>query len=367
MDPWNEKEYFSKAANEYWRDIDLYLGGDEHATGHLIYSRFWNMFLYDLGLVCESEPFKKLINQGKIQGRSNLVYRINGSNKFVSYNVRKDYSTTAIHVDVNFVDNDVLDLDAFKKWRPEFQNAEFILEDGKYMCGWEVEKMSKSKHNVVNPDQLIDRYGADTFRLYEMFLGPLENHKPWDTKGIEGVYRFMKKLWRLFYDENARLIVNGEIPDGKELKVLHQTIKKVQDDIERFSFNTAVSQFMICVNELTELKCHKKEILNELVVVLAPYAPHIAEELWEVLGNETGISSAKFPEFNADFIREDSFEYPVSFNGKMRFKLELPKDMPQQEIEKQVLVDERSKKWIEGKQVRKIIVVPNKIINIVHS
>jgi len=367
MDPWNEKEYFSKAANEYWRDIDLYLGGDEHATGHLIYSRFWNMFLYDLGLVCESEPFKKLINQGKIQGRSNLVYRINGSNKFVSYNVRKDYSTTAIHVDVNFVDNDVLDLDAFKKWRPEFQNAEFILEDGKYMCGWEVEKMSKSKHNVVNPDQLIDRYGADTFRLYEMFLGPLENHKPWDTKGIEGVYRFMKKLWRLFYDENARLIVNGDIPDGKELKVLHQTIKKVQDDIERFSFNTAVSQFMICVNELTELKCHKKEILNELVVVLAPYAPHIAEELWEVLGNEPGISSAKFPEFNADFIREDSFEYPVSFNGKMRFKLELPKDMPQQEIEKQVLVDERSKKWIEGKQVRKIIVVPNKIINIVHS
>ncbi|MBM3436702.1 MAG: leucine--tRNA ligase, partial [Bacteroidetes bacterium] len=367
MDPWNEKEYFSKAANEYWRDIDLYLGGDEHATGHLIYSRFWNMFLYDLGLVCESEPFKKLINQGKIQGRSNLVYRINGSNKFVSYNVRKDYSTTAIHVDVNFVDNDVLDLDAFKKWRPEFQNAEFILEDGKYMCGWEVEKMSKSKHNVVNPDQLIDRYGADTFRLYEMFLGPLENHKPWDTKGIEGVYRFMKKLWRLFYDENARLIVNGEIPDGKELKVLHQTIKKVQDDIERFSFNTAVSQFMICINELTELKCHKKEILNELVVVLAPYAPHIAEELWEVLGNEPGISSAKFPEFNADFIREDSFEYPVSFNGKMRFKLELPKDMPQQEIEKQVLVDERSKKWIEGKQVRKIIVVPNKIINIVHS
>jgi leucyl-tRNA synthetase len=367
MDPRNDKEYFSKEANEYWRDIDLYLGGDEHATGHLIYSRFWNMFLYDLGLVCEPEPFKKLINQGKIQGRSNLVYRINGSNKFVSHNLRKEYSTTAIHVDVNFVDDDFLDLEAFRKWRPEFQDAQFILEDGKYVCGWEIEKMSKSKHNVVNPDDLIDQYGADTFRLYEMFLGPIESHKPWDTKGIEGVYRFMRKLWRLFYDENAKLIVTDENPDSKELKVLHQTIKKVQDDIERFSFNTVVSQFMICVNELTDLKCHKKKILEDLIVLLASYAPHIAEELWEVLGKPASVSSAVFPEFREEYIRENSFEYPVSFNGKMRFKLELPKDMALNEIEKQVLADERSMKWIEGKQVRKVIIVPNKIINVVHS
>ena len=367
MDPGNNKAYFSKEANEYWRDIDLYLGGDEHATGHLIYSRFWNMFLYDLGLVCEEEPFKKLINQGKIQGRSNLVYRVNGSNQFVSYNLRKDYSTTAIHVDVNMVDNDILDMEAFKNWRPEFENAEFILEDGKYVCGWEVEKMSKSKHNVVNPDDLINHYGADTFRLYEMFLGPLESHKPWDTKGIEGVYRFMKKLWRLFYDENARLIITSEKPESKELKILHQTIKKVQDDIERFSFNTAVSQFMICVNELTELKCHKKEILQDLVVLLASYAPHIAEELWEGLGNPPSISTASFPEFKEEYIQENSFEYPVSFNGKMRFKLELSKSLSVQEIEKQVLAAEGTQKWTEGKQIRKVIIVPNKIINIVHS
>jgi len=367
MDPWNDKEYFSKEANEYWRDIDLYLGGDEHATGHLIYSRFWNMFLFDLGLVCESEPFKKLINQGKILGRSNLVYRINGSNKFVSLNLKNDFSTTAVHVDVNFVENDVLDLNAFRRWRPEFENAEFILEDGKYICGWEVEKMSKSKHNVVNPDELMDRYGADTFRLYEMFLGPLESHKPWDTKGIEGVYRFMKKLWRLFYNENAELLIINEKADSRELKILHQTIKKVQDDIERFSFNTAVSQFMICVNELTELKCHKREILQDVVLLLASYAPHIAEEFWEVLGNLPSVSTAVFPEFKEEYVREDSFEYPVSFNGKMRFKLELPKEYPVQEIEKQVLEDKRSLKWTEGKQIRKVIIVPNKIINIVHS
>ncbi len=475
MDPWNNNSYFSREANEYWRDIDLYLGGDEHATGHLIYSRFWNIFLYDLGLVCEEEPFKKLINQGKIQGRSNFVYRANlekmaeyllwenlkdrklgvtfirdfrdGNRKFDFFSeeasllievkrqqslkkvadpyeeyalekglklllipirdfldiksvmdrinrtlkgedvpsfiekealeqfpvfVSKNYPglefyTDAIHVDVNIVDNDVLDLEAFKKWRPEFESAEFILEDGKYICGWEVEKMSKSKHNVVNPDDLINHYGADTFRLYEMFLGPLESHKPWDTKGIEGVYRFMKKLWRLFYDENARLIVTSEKPESKELKILHQTIKKVQDDIERFSFNTAVSQFMICVNELTELKCHKKEILQDLVVLLASYAPHIAEELWVVLGKAPGVSYASFPQFNEEFIQENSFEYPVSFNGKMRFKLELPKTLSVQEIEKQVLAAEGTQKWTEGKQIRKVIIVPNKIINIVHS
>ena len=374
MDPRNKKEYFSKEANEYWQDIDLYLGGDEHATGHLIYSRFWNMFLYDLGLVCKEEPYKKLINQGKIQGRSNFVYRIDGTNKFVSFNLRKEHKTTRLHVDVNMVDNDVLDTEAFKKWRPEFADAEFILEElpdgkagGKYICGWEVEKMSKSKHNVVNPDELIDHYGADTFRLYEMFLGPLENHKPWDTKGIEGVYRFIKKLWRLFYNEDGELIVTDEKPTDQELKVLHKTIKKIQEDIERFSFNTAVSQFMICTNELTDLKCHKREILENMVVLLASYAPHIAEELWLVLGKEPSVSTAQFPEFNPEYIKENTFEYPVSFNGKMRFKLKLPADMAKDEIEKMALADEKAKRWIEGKQIRKVIVVPKKIINIVVS
>ncbi len=367
MDPWNDKAYFSKEANEYWRDIDLYLGGDEHATGHLIYSRFWNMFLYDLGLVCQEEPFKKLINQGKIQGRSNFVYRVNGTNKFVSFNLRKEHKTTRLHVDVNMVDNDILDIEEFKNWQPEYKNAEFILEDGKYICGWEVEKMSKSKHNVVNPDELIDHYGADTFRLYEMFLGPLENHKPWDTKGIEGVYRFIKKLWRLFYDEKGNKIVTEEKANDKELKVLHRTIKKVQDDIERFSFNTAVSQFMICTNELTDLNCHKNEILEKLVILFASYAPHIAEELWHVLGNEPSVSYADFPEFNEEYIKENTFEYPVSFNGKMRFKIELPVDMGKEEIESLVIKDKRGERWVEGKQIRKVIIVPQKIINIVVS
>ena len=367
MDPWNKNEYFSREANEYWRDVDLYLGGDEHATGHLIYSRFWNMFLYDLGLVCEEEPFKKLINQGKIQGRSNFVFRIEGTNKFVSHNLRKEYKTTRLHVDVNMVDNDVLDTEAFKNWRPEYADAEFILENGKYICGWEVEKMSKSKHNVVNPDELIDHYGADTFRLYEMFLGPLENHKPWDTKGIEGVYRFIKKLWRLFFDEDGNFIVSNEKPDAKELKILHQTIKKVKDDVERFSFNTTVSQYMICVNELTELKCHKKDILEPLVILLSPYAPFIAEELWQKLGNNETVTKAKYPAFNPEFVQEDTVEYPVSFNGKMRFKLEMPVDAPKDEVEKQALAHESAQRWIEGKQVRKVIVVPGKIINIVVS
>ncbi len=367
MDPWNEERYFSREANEYWRDVDLYLGGDEHATGHLIYSRFWNMFLYDIGLVCEEEPFKKLINQGKIQGRSNFVYRVEGSNKFVSKNLRKDYKTMPIHVDVNMVDNDELDIDAFKQWRPEFADAEFLLEDGKYICGWEIEKMSKSKHNVVNPDELIDHYGADTFRLYEMFLGPLETHKPWDTKGIEGVYRFMKKLWRLFFDEKGHAVVDDEKPDAKELKVLHQTIKKVQDDIERLSLNTAVSQFMICVNELHDMNCHKKAILEPLTILISPYAPHMADELWHKLGHETSVNFASFPEFKEEYVKENAFEYPVSFNGKMRFKLELPVDMPKEEVEKAALEDERAQKWIEGKQVRKVIVVPKKIINIVVS
>ncbi len=367
MDPWNDNAYFSKEANEYWRDVDLYLGGDEHATGHLIYSRFWNMFLYDLGLVCEEEPFKKLINQGKIQGRSSLVYRIDGSNTFVSHNLRKDHKTTALHVDVNLVENDVLDLDGFRNWQPDYKDAEFILEDGRYICGWEVEKMSKSKHNVVNPDELIDHYGADTFRLYEMFLGPLESHKPWDTKGIEGVYRFIRKFWRLFVDENGNLIVVDDQPGDKELKVIHQTIRKTAEDIERFSFNTAVSQFMICVNELTDLKCHKKNILEHLLVLVSPYAPHIAEELWSRLGHESSVTASSYPVFKAEYIRENTFEYPVSFNGKMRFKLEMPVGASREEIEQQALANEKAARWLEGKEVRKVIVVPNKIINIVVS
>jgi len=367
MDPWNNNRYFSKEANDYWRDVDLYLGGDEHATGHLIYSRFWNMFLFDIGLVCEEEPFKKLINQGKIQGRSSFVYRIDGTSTFVSYNLRNNYKTTPIHVEVSLVGNDELDLEGFKNWRPEYRDAEFILEEGKYICGWEIEKMSKSKHNVVNPDELIDRYGADTFRLYEMFLGPLENHKPWDTKGIEGVYRFMKKLWRLFFDEKGNKIIVNDPPARSELKILHQTIRKIGDDIERFSFNTAVSQFMICVNELTDLRCHKREILKPLVILLSSYAPHISEELWYVCGNSTSISSAVFPEFREEFVKENTFEYPVSFNGKTRFKLELPRDMSKEEIEQTIRKDERTSKWTGEMEIRKVIVVPNKIINVVVS
>jgi leucyl-tRNA synthetase len=365
MDPWNKETYFSQEANEYWRDVDLYMGGDEHATGHLIYSRFWNMFLYDLGLVCEEEPFKKLINQGKIQGRSSFVYRVDGTNTFVSFNHRKEYKTTPIHVEISLVDNDQLDVEGFRNWRPEFKNAEFILEDGKYICGWEVEKMSKSKHNVVNPDELIDRYGADTFRLYEMFLGPIENHKPWDTKGIEGVYRFIKKLWRLFFDEKGNKIVVNDPPSPEELKILHLTIRKTGDDIDRFSFNTAVSQFMICVNALTDLNCHKKEILQPLAILLSSYAPHISEELWIVLGNKPGISFVSFPVFNEAFVIENSFEYPVSFNGKTRFKLLLPIDMTKEDVEKAIMVDDRTGKWTTGKQIKKVIVVPNKIINVV--
>jgi len=365
MDPHNDKEYFSKEANEYWRNIDLYIGGDEHATGHLIYSRFWNKFLFDLGIVCEEEPYKKLINQGKIQGRSNFIYRIKGTNKFASYNLRKEYQTQALHVDISLVENDVLDLDAFKKSNPEYKNAEFVLEDGKYVCGHEVEKMSKSKMNVQNPDELIEKYGADTLRLYEMFLGPLEQDKPWDTHGIEGVFRFLRKLWRLYFDENDHLIVTNDVPSDAELKVLHKTIKKIRNDIERFSFNTGVSAFMICVNELTDLKCHKKEILEPLAILVSPYASHIAEELWTALGNKPGISTIDYPDFDEKYLAENTFSYPVSFNGKMRFKLELAVDMPVPEIEKAAIEAEEAQKWIEGKTVRKIIVVPNRIINIV--
>ena len=365
MDPHNENEYFSKEAIEYWQGVDLYLGGDEHATGHLLYSRFWGMFLYDLGMTVKAEPYNKLINQGKIQGRSSFVYRVNGTNKFVSFGLRKEYETTRLHVNIDLVNNDVLDTEGFKNWLSEYADAEFILEDGKYICGWEVEKMSKSKYNVQNPDALIEKYGADTFRMYEMFLGPLESHKPWDTNGIEGVFRFMRKFWRLYYNDTEGFVVTDEEANKKELKILHQTIKKVSDDIERFSFNTTVSQFMICVNELTDLKCHKRAVLEPLTVLISSFAPHIAEELWEQLGHEESVVYAPFPEFVESHVIENNFSYPVSFNGKMRFKIELPINMNPKEVEAAVLAFPDAQKWLDGKPPKKVIVVPKRIVNIV--
>ncbi|HOW24160.1 MAG TPA: leucine--tRNA ligase [Bacteroidales bacterium] len=365
MDPHNDQEYFSKEAIGYWRNVDFYVGGDEHGTGHLIYARFWNKFLCDIGLAVEQEPFRKLINQGKIQGRSNFVYRIKGSNTFVSHNLRNSYDTIRQHVDIHIVDNDILDIEAFRRWQPDFANADFILEDGKYICGWEIEKMSKSKHNVQNPDDLIEKYGADTLRLYEMFLGPIEYHKPWDTKGIEGVFRFMKKCWRLYHDEQFHFAVSDESPSQAEWKILHKTIKRVEDDILRFSLNTVVSTLMICVNELTDLKCNKRAILEDLAVILSPYAPHTAEELWHLLGHNESIHFAAYPPYNEEFLREDLATYAVSFNGKLRFTLDLPVDMTSDGIEKIVLGLEKSQKWLEGKAPRKVIIVPRKIINIV--
>ena len=365
MDPRNDAEYFSKEANTYWQNVDLYMGGAEHATGHLIYSRFWNKFLFDLGLTVKDEPFQKLINQGMIQGRSNFVYRVNGTNKFVSFNLRKDYDVQAIHVDVNIVHNDILDIDEFIKWQPQFAGSDFILEDDKYVCGWEVEKMSKSKYNVQNPDDLIEKYGADTLRLYEMFLGPLEQSKPWDTNGIEGVFRFIRKLWRLFHDSDNNFVVNDNPPTPAELKVLHKTIRKIQEDTERFSFNTSVSTFMICVNELSELKCNNRSILSDLTVLISSYAPHIAEELWSLLGNTDSVTRAAFPEYNESYTVENTFKYPVSFNGKMRFTIELPLGIPVPEIEKAVISAPESAKWLEGKAPKKLIVVPGKIVNVV--
>ncbi len=365
MDPNNEQQYFSPEAVNYWKSVDLYIGGAEHATGHLIYARFWNKFLFDLGMVVEEEPFKKLINQGMIQGRSSFVYRIKGSNEFVSYGLRDQYDTQQIHVDINMVENDILDTDAFKAWQAEFATATFILEDGKYHCGYEVEKMSKSLYNVQNPDDLILKYGADTLRLYEMFLGPIEQSKPWDTKGIEGVFRFIRKFWKLFHNEANELDISYEKASPAELKVLHKTINKIESDIERFSFNTSVSAFMICTNELAELKCNKVEILSQLTVLIAPFAPHLAEELWSLLGNTQSITTADFPKFNPEMVKESSFSYPVSFNGKMRFKIDLPIDMSKDDIEKAVLASADAQKWLEGVSVRKMIVVPNRIVNIV--
>lgn len=364
MDPHNDKALVSREADEYWRSVDLYVGGTEHATGHLIYSRFWNKFLYDLGHVCEDEPFRKLVNQGMIQGRSNFVYRIVGTNTFVSAGLKSSYDTTEIHVDINIVHNDRLDVEAFRKWRPEFENAEFILEDDEYVCGWAVEKMSKSMYNVVNPDDICNTYGADTLRLYEMFLGPVEQSKPWDTKGIDGVNRFLKKFWRLFYDRGKWLVVDDKATP-EELKVLHKLIAKEQEDIEAFSYNTTISAFMIAVNELGALKCAKREILEPLVVLLSPFAPHVSEELWHSLGNEGSVTYARFPEYVAAYAADDTVTYPVQFNGKMRFTVDMAKSATPAEVEAQVRSLEQTAKWSAGMNIVKVIVVPGRIINIV--
>ena len=371
MDPKNQASFASKEAVDYWKAVDLYIGGSEHATGHLLYSRFWNKFLKDLGYHNEEEPFKKLINQGMIQGRSNFVYRIldeegKGTNKFVSYGLKNTYNVNPLHVDVNIVHNDILDLEKFKQSRPDYSDAEFILENGKYICGTEVEKMSKSKFNVVNPDDIIEQYGADTLRLYEMFLGPLEQAKPWNTNGIEGVYKFLRKVWRLFHDADGNFSVSEEEPSKAEYKALHKIIKKVEDDIERFSFNTSVSAFMICVNELTDLKSNKRKILQDLLIVLEPYAPHITEELWSKLGNEDGsISYAEYPVFNPEYLVESEFAYPVSINGKMKMNLPLALDLDQSAIEEILKANPDVQKFLDGKPVKKIIFVKGKIINMV--
>lgn len=364
MDPHNDKALVGRDKNAYWRHVDLYVGGAEHATGHLIYSRFWNKFVYDLGLVVEDEPFRKLVNQGMIQGRSNFVYRIKDTNTFVSLGLKDQYDTTPIHVDVNIVYNDQLDLEAFRAWRPEYATADFILEDGKYICGWAIEKMSKSMYNVVNPDMIVERYGADTLRLYEMFLGPLEQSKPWDTNGIDGVHRFLRKLWGLYYSADG-LRVTDTPATKEELKSLHKLIRKVTQDVEQFSFNTSVAAFMICINELQGLKTASREVLQPLLILLAPFAPHIAEELWHAIGEETTIVAAQWPEYDEKLLVEDSFKYPVSFNGKTRFTIELPREASQDEIREAVLSADEAQKWLEGKTPKKVIIVPGRIINIV--
>ena len=365
MDPRNHTALVDKKVDEYWRNVDLYVGGTEHATGHLIYSRFWNKFLHDLGISVVEEPFQKLVNQGMIQGRSNFVYRIKDTNTFVSLGLKDQYDVTPLHVDVNIVSNDILDTEAFKAWRPEYATAEFILEDGKYVCGWAVEKMSKSMFNVVNPDMIVEKYGADTLRMYEMFLGPVEQSKPWDTNGIDGVHRFLKKFWSLFYDRTGNYLVTDDAAGKDELKSLHKLIKKVTGDIETFSYNTSISAFMICVNELSGLKCNKKEILEQLIIVLAPFAPHVCEELWETLGHTTSVCDAQWPAFNEAYLVENTVNYTISFNGKARFNMEFPTDAASDAIQAAVLADERSQKWIEGKTPKKVIVVPKKIVNVV--
>ncbi|MBO5763998.1 MAG: leucine--tRNA ligase [Bacteroidales bacterium] len=365
MDPKNSNALVGEKEDAYWKNVDLYIGGTEHATGHLIYSRFWNKFLYDLGYVVEKEPFKKLINQGMIQGRSNFVYRIKNTNTFVSLGLKDQYDTTEIHVDVNIVTNDKLDIAAFKAWMPDYANAEFILENGEYVCGYAVEKMSKSMFNVVNPDNICNTYGADTLRLYEMFLGPLEQSKPWDTKGIDGVNRFLKKFWRMFTNAEGDFYVSDQKATPAELKALHKLIYKVGNDVEQFSFNTSISAFMIALNELQDLKCNKREILEQFVILLSPFAPHITEELWSLLGHTTSVSTASFPEYVEAYTVENTFEYPVSFNGKMRFKIELSKSLTPAEIEKIIRENENTAKYVGDNGIKKVIVVPNKIINVV--
>ena len=371
MDPHDDKQLVSKEADEYWQNVDLYVGGCEHATGHLIYSRFWNKFLFDLGVSCKEEPFQKLVNQGMIQGRSNFVYRINSDDHskapvFVSAGLKKQYDVTPIHVDVNIVSADVLDIEAFKKWRPEYENAEFILEDGKYVCGWAVEKMSKSMFNVVNPDMIVEKYGADTLRLYEMFLGPVEASKPWDTNGIDGCFRFLKKFWALFYENRSGEFLPSDVaPSAENLKTLHKLIKKVTEDIEHFSYNTSVSAFMIAVGELAQQKCRSKAVLEQLVVLIAPFAPHIAEELWHTLGNATTVCDAQWPKYEEKYLVESEMQLTISFNGKARFQKKFPADATNDAIQQAVLADEQSKKYIGEKNVVKVIVVPKKIVNVV--
>jgi leucyl-tRNA synthetase len=366
MDPKNDKALVSPAAINYWQNVDLYIGGTEHATGHLIYSRFWNKFLFDMGVSVKEEPFNKLINQGMIQGRSNFVYRIKDTNTFVSLHKKDAYDVTPLHVDVNIVSNDVLDIEAFKAWRPEYADAQFVMEDdGKYICGWAVEKMSKSMFNVVNPDYIVEKYGADTLRMYEMFLGPLEQSKPWDTNGIDGVYRFMRKLWTLFFDREGRPAFTDDAATKDELKALHKLIKKVTYDIENFSFNTSVSAFMICVNELQTLQCRKRAILRPLIITLAPFAPHVCEELWEAMGGNGSVCDAEWQQADEAYLREDTVSYTISFNGKARYQMEFPTDTTSDAIQEAVLADERAEKWIDGKAVKKVIVVPKKIVNIV--
>ena len=372
MDPKNEQALVSKEADEYWQNVDLYVGGTEHATGHLIYSRFWNKFLFDLGVSCKEEPFQKLVNQGMIQGRSNFVYRDNIASKekghpvFVSYGLSKNYEdVTPIHVDVNIVSNDILDIEAFKQWRPEYNDAEFIFEDGKYICGWAIEKMSKSMFNVVNPDMIVERYGADTLRLYEMFLGPVEQSKPWDTNGIDGCHRFLKKFWNLFDGVSCNSVATNGTASPEELKSLHKLIKKVSQDIPQFSYNTSISAFMICVNELSQLKCTNPEILKQLVILIAPFAPHIAEELWEMLGQQGSVCDAQWPAWNEEYLVESSVTMGVAFNGKRRFEMQFPADADNKSVEEAVLKSEQAQKYIDGKQIVKVIIVPKRMVNIV--
>ena len=364
MDPHNDQALVSKEADEYWQNVDLYVGGTEHATGHLIYSRFWNKFLFDNGVSCKEEPFQKLVNQGMIQGRSNFVYRINSDDHskapvFVSLGLKDKYETTPIHVDVNIVSNDVLDVEAFKAWRPEYNNAEFILEDGKYVCGWAIEKMSKSMFNVVNPDMIVEKYGADTLRLYEMFLGPVEASKPWDTNGIDGCHRFLKKFWNLYNE------VDDKETTAEQLKSVHKLIKKVSEDIEKFSYNTSISAFMICVNELQQLKCHNKQLLTDMVVLIAPFAPHIAEELWHRFGGEGSVCDAQWPKWEEKYLVESQMQLTISFNGKARFQMQFPADADNQTIQESVMAYDRAKHYMEGKNVVKVIIVPKKIVNVV--